>query len=34
MVQLGQPHFSLKQVMDEANAAGRNESQVNGDNEW
>jgi hypothetical protein len=34
MVQLGQPHFSLKQVMDEANSTGRNESQVTGDNEW
>jgi hypothetical protein len=34
MVQLGQPHFSLKQVMDEANAAGTNEAQVTGDNEW
>jgi flagellar biosynthesis/type III secretory pathway protein FliH len=34
MVQLGQPHFSLKQVMDEANAAGRNQLQVTGDNEW
>ena len=34
MVQLGQPHFSLKQVMDEANATGRNQSQGTGDNEW